>query len=222
MVMLKQPRPLVLLILDGWGHASPSPYNAITNAKTPYWNYLINSFPCTLLSASGTAVGLPFGQMGNSEVGHLTIGAGRVLDQELTRLNKSIATTDFFSNQIFLSALRKANNHQIALHIIGLLSPGGVHSHENHIHALLELCAQEKITKVYIHAILDGRDTAPISAANSIKLVETKCNQMGLGQIASLTGRYYAMDRDHRWERTKAAYDAIVSGHAPYPRLQMP
>ena len=210
----KPPKPVVLLILDGWGHSSETRYNAIAGAKTPYWNHLMQSCPNTLLDASGGSVGLPEGQMGNSEVGHLTIGSGRVLDQDLTRLNKAIETGDFFTNKVFVSALRKAN--QASVHIIGLLSPGGVHSHEKHIHALLTLCRQMAIQNCYIHAILDGRDTPPTSAVTSIQLLQMQCDQIGLGQMASLTGRYYAMDRDHRWERTQAAYNCIVAGQAPY------
>ncbi|WP_419241254.1 2,3-bisphosphoglycerate-independent phosphoglycerate mutase [Cardinium endosymbiont of Nabis limbatus] len=212
----KRPKPILLLILDGWGHAAQTRYNAIAAAKTPYWDHFMQTYPHTLLDASGYAVGLPEGQMGNSEVGHLTIGAGRVLDQDLTRLNKAIETGDFFNNTVFLSALRKAKDAQTSVHIIGLLSPGGVHSHENHIAALLTLCAQKAIQNCYIHAILDGRDTPPMSAAASIQLLQNKCDQIGLGTIASLTGRYYAMDRDHRWERTQAAYNCIVAGQSTY------
>ncbi|WP_223261950.1 2,3-bisphosphoglycerate-independent phosphoglycerate mutase [Cardinium endosymbiont of Dermatophagoides farinae] len=210
------PKPVVLLILDGWGHAAATHYNAIAGAKTPCWDHLMQCHPHTLLDASGGSVGLPAGQMGNSEVGHLTIGAGRVLDQDLTRLNKSLASGDFFTNKVFLSALTQARRTKAAVHIIGLLSPGGVHSHEKHIHALLALCAERGITNCYIHAILDGRDTPPTSAAASIQLLQTKCDQIGLGTIASLSGRYYAMDRDHRWERTQLAYECIVAGQAPY------
>ncbi|MCT4697179.1 2,3-bisphosphoglycerate-independent phosphoglycerate mutase [Candidatus Cardinium sp. TP] len=208
------PKPVLLLILDGWGHALATRYNAITAAKTPHWDHLLQTYPHTLLEASGGAVGLPEGQMGNSEVGHLTMGAGRVLEQDLTRLNRAIATGDFFTNPIFLSALRKANPP--AVHIIGLLSPGGVHSHQKHIDALLTLCSQMAIQNCYIHVILDGRDTPPTSAATSIQWLQMRCAQIGLGQIASLTGRYYAMDRDHRWERTQAAYQCIVAGQASY------
>lgn len=210
------PNPVVLLILDGWGHSSETRYNAIAGAKTPCWNHLMQTYPHTLLDASGCSVGLPEGQMGNSEVGHLTIGAGRVLDQDLTRLNKAIETGDFFTNKVLLSALSKANRTKASVHIIGLLSPGGVHSHEKHIDALLALCTQMAIKNCYIHAILDGRDRPPTSAATSIQLLQMQCQQIGLGQIASLTGRYYAMDRDHRWERTQAAYDCIVAGQAAY------
>ena len=212
----KSPKPVVLLILDGWGHASATRYNAIARAKTPCWDHLMQHHPHTLLDASGGSVGLPEGQMGNSEVGHLTIGAGRVLDQDLTRLNKSIASGDFFTNKVCLSALNQAMHTKASVHIIGLLSPGGVHSHETHIHALVALCAQRGISNCYIHAILDGRDTPPTSAAASIQLLQTKCDQIGLGTIASLSGRYYAMDRDHRWERTHLAYDCIAAGRASY------
>ncbi|MGI2298631.1 2,3-bisphosphoglycerate-independent phosphoglycerate mutase [Candidatus Cardinium hertigii] len=212
----KTPKPIVLLILDGWGHSTEVRYNAIAAAKTPYWDYLIETYPHTLLDASGPSVGLPEGQVGNSEVGHLTIGTGRVLDQDLTRLNKAIETGDFFTNKVFLSALRKANNSGASVHIVGLLSPGGVHSHEKHLYALLALCGKMAVQNCYIHVILDGRDTPPISGVTSIQHLETQCKQIGIGQIVSLMGRYYGMDRDHRWERTEAAYNCIVTGQAAY------
>ncbi|TDG94363.1 2,3-bisphosphoglycerate-independent phosphoglycerate mutase [Cardinium endosymbiont of Culicoides punctatus] len=199
MLRLKQPKSIILLILDGWGHRVSTDYNAIALAKKPHWDHLIKTVPHTLLQASGLSVGLPAGQMGNSEVGHLTIGAGRVIYQDLTRIHKSIENGDFMNNKIF---------------ILGLLSPGGVHSHETHLYALLELCAQMGISNCYIHAFLDGRDTPPKSAANSLIALEEKCKQLGIGNIASLIGRYYAMDRDNRWERTKAAYDCIVGGRS--------
>ncbi|MGI2262180.1 2,3-bisphosphoglycerate-independent phosphoglycerate mutase [Candidatus Cardinium hertigii] len=212
----KPPKPIILLILDGWGYSTKVRYNAIAGAKTPYWDYLMETYPHTLLDASGASVGLPEGQVGNSEVGHLTIGTGRVLDQDLTRLNKAIETGDFFTNKVFLSALSKANNSSGSVHIVGLLSPGGVHSHEKHIYALLALCGKMAVQNCYIHVMLDGRDTPPISGVTSIQHLQMQCKQIGIGQIASLTGRYYGMDRDHRWERTEAAYNCIVTGQAAY------
>lgn len=212
----KRPKPVLLLILDGWGHSEENEHNAIALAKTPHWDHLIKTCPHTLLNASGLSVGLPEGQMGNSEVGHLTMGAGRVLYQDLTRINKSIADGDFFKNEVLLSALKKAQKSQKAVHILGLLSPGGIHSHEKHTYALLQLCAQENIKNCYIHAFLDGRDTPPKSAMTSITALENKCKELGIGKIVSLIGRYYAMDRDKRWERTQAAYDCLTNGEADY------
>lgn len=212
----KRPKPILLLILDGWGYREETDYNAIARAKKPYWDHLIQTYPHTLLKASGLSVGLPKGQMGNSEVGHLTIGAGRVIYQDLTRINKAIAEGDFFKNEVLLSALKKANDSQKAVHILGLLSPGGIHSHENHIYALLQLAAQSGIKNCYLHPFLDGRDTPPKSASASLLALENKCKELRLGQIASLMGRYYAMDRDKRWDRTQAAYDCLTSGKAEY------
>lgn len=212
----KRPKPLLLLILDGWGYSKENKHNAIALAKTPHWDTLLKTCTHTLLNASGLAVGLPEGQMGNSEVGHLTIGAGRVLYQDLTRINKSIAEGDFFQNAVLLSALKKAQASQKAVHILGLLSPGGIHSHENHIYALLKLCAQQNIKNCYIHAFLDGRDTPPKSAAHYITALENKCAALKTGKISSLMGRYYAMDRDARWERTQAAYNCLALGEANY------
>ncbi|MES2998021.1 MAG: 2,3-bisphosphoglycerate-independent phosphoglycerate mutase [Pseudomonadota bacterium] len=212
----KRPKPILLLILDGWGYRKENNYNAIALAKKPYWDHLIQTCPHTLLKASGLSVGLPEGQMGNSEVGHLTIGAGRVLHQDLTRINKAIAEGDFFKNKVFLSALKKAKHSQKAIHILGLLSPGGIHSHEKQIYALLRLLSQEGIKNCYLHAFLDGRDTPPKNAQTSLIALENECKQLGLGKIASLIGRYYAMDRDKRWERTKEAYDCLTSGKANY------
>ncbi len=216
MLKSKRPKLILLLILDGWGYREENNYNAITLAETPYWDHLIKTCPYTLLKASGLAVGLPEGQMGNSEVGHLTIGAGRVLYQDLTRINKAIEEGDFFKNKIFLSALTKAKKTEKSVHILGLLSPGGIHSHEKHIYALLQLASQVGVKNCYIHAFLDGRDTAPKSAQTSIITLENKCKEFGVGKIVSLIGRYYAMDRDKRWERTQAAYDCLTSGKAEY------
>jgi 2,3-bisphosphoglycerate-independent phosphoglycerate mutase len=213
---IKRPKPILLLILDGWGYREENNYNAIALAKKPYWDYLMQTCPHTFLTASGLAVGLPEGQMGNSEVGHLTIGAGRVLYQDLTRINKAIEEGDFFKNEVLLSALKKAKHSGKLVHILGLLSSGGIHSHEKQIVALLQLLSQQGIKNCAIHAFLDGRDTPPKSAQTSLETLENECKQYGLGKIASLIGRYYAMDRDKRWERTQAAYDCLTSGKTDY------
>lgn len=210
------PRPILLLILDGWGYRKDTDHNAIALAATPHWDHLIQTCPHTLLDASGLSVGLPPGQMGNSEVGHLTMGAGRVLYQDLTRLNKAIEVGEFFQNACLLSGFKIAKETQKSVHILGLLSPGGIHSHEQHFYALLALAAQQGITNCYLHPFLDGRDTPPKSAQTFIMNLENQCKKLGIGKIASLIGRYYAMDRDKRWERTQAAYDCLTQGLAPY------
>ncbi len=210
------PRPILLLILDGWGYRSEKEHNAIAMASTPHWDRLMQICPHTLLDASGLAVGLPSGQMGNSEVGHLTMGAGRVLYQDLSRINKEIKTGEFFKNPCLLAGLKKIRDNQKSVHILGLLSPGGIHSHEQHWYALLELAAQQGIQHCYLHPFLDGRDTPPKSATSYIEKLEKKCKQFSLGKIVSLIGRYYAMDRDKRWERTQLAYDCLTLGEARY------
>lgn len=209
------PRPILLLILDGWGYRTKKEHNAIAMANTPHWDQLMQTCPHTLLDASGLAVGLPAGQMGNSEVGHLTIGAGRVLYQDLSRINKNIETGEFFKNPCLLAGFKKIQTSQKSVHIIGLLSPGGIHSHEQHWYALLELAAKQGIKSCYLHPFLDGRDTSPKSAAAFLKHLEKKCAP-DRGKIASLMGRYYAMDRDKRWERTQVAYDCLTLGEARY------
>jgi len=209
-------RPMVLLILDGWGYSDKPQFNAIAAANKPVWDNLWNNFPHTLIRTSGAAVGLPADQMGNSEVGHLNLGAGRVVYQEFTRVSRAIKTGSFFSNRTLTDGVDLAIENGKAVHILGLLSPGGVHSHEEHIHAMVELAVQRGAGKVYLHAFLDGRDTAPRSAAASIELMEEKFGQLGGGRFASIIGRYYAMDRDHRWPRIQAAYDLITQGKADY------
>lgn len=216
MSKVKQPLPILLLILDGWGYRQRSEHNAIALAKTPHWDQLIQTCPHTLLQASGLSVGLPEGQMGNSEVGHLTMGAGRVLYQDLTRINKAIEIGDFFQNTYLLAGFETAKATQKSVHILGLLSSGGIHSHEQHIFALLELAQQQGIKNCYIHPFLDGRDTPPKSAKTFIINLENKCKELGIGKIASLIGRYYAMDRDNRWDRTQAAYDCLTQGIANF------
>ncbi|MGI6285834.1 2,3-bisphosphoglycerate-independent phosphoglycerate mutase [Neomoorella humiferrea] len=205
-------RPLMLMILDGFGLGHPGEGNAITRGNLPNYRRLIHTYPHTRLKASGEAVGLPAGQMGNSEVGHLNIGAGRIVYQELTRISKAIKDGTFFTNEVLLKAVRGAKERGGALHLMGLVSDGGVHSHLEHLYALLELAQREGMERVYIHAFLDGRDVPPASAAGYLRQVEEECRRRGIGAIATIMGRYYAMDRDRRWERTEKAYRALVVG----------
>ena len=203
--------PILLTILDGWGIGRcDDPSNAIIQAGTPNISRLMEQFPCTALKCSGEAVGLPDGQMGNSEVGHLNIGSGRIVYQELTRISKAIRDGDFFSNPVLVQTMQQVKQAGTALHLMGLLSDGGVHSHIDHIVALVELAKQQNIEHVYIHAFLDGRDTAPASANIFVDQLENKMKQIGVGRIATVIGRYYAMDRDKRWDRTEQAYAALV------------
>lgn len=210
------PHPLLLIILDGWGYREETDSNAIAAAHKPNWDFIWKHYPHTLISGSGQCVGLPQGQMGNSEVGHLNMGAGRIVHQDLTRIDAAIESGDFFTNDVLVSAINKAKASQNAVHIMGLLSPGGVHSHEEHIEALVELLAKLQAPPVYIHAFLDGRDTPPRSAAPSIAALEKKCHDLQCGHIVSLIGRYYAMDRDKRWDRIQKAYELLVQGQAPF------
>ncbi len=210
------PKPLVLIVMDGWGYRENTENNAIANARKPNWDYLWTHFPHTLIRASEAAVGLPSNQMGNSEVGHLNLGAGRVVYQEYTRINRAISSGSFFTNKTLTDAVDLATNSGRAVHILGLLSPGGVHSHEDHIHAMAELAVKRGAQKVFLHAFLDGRDTPPQSAHASIQAMEEKFRSLGQGRFASIIGRYYAMDRDHRWPRIQAAYDLITLGKAGY------
>ncbi len=203
--------PLLLMILDGYGLSKGKEGNAIAAAKTPNLNKLFSSYPHSILDASGLSVGLPEGQMGNSEVGHLNIGAGRIVYQDLTRITKSIRDGDFFRNEVLLEALKNVKNHDSSLHLMGLLSDGGVHSHINHLYALLELAKKQGIKNVFGHAFLDGRDVPPKSALTYIKDAEKKMKKLG-GEFATVMGRYYAMDRDKRWERVEKAYEAMTSG----------
>ena len=210
------PKPLLLLVLDGWGYSDNPEHNAIFSANKPTWDYLWSHYPHTLIRASEAAVGLPTRQMGNSEVGHLNLGAGRVVYQEYTRINRAITSGTFFTNKTLADAIDLAVHTQRAVHILGLLSPGGVHSHEEHIHAMAEMAAKRGAQRIYLHAFLDGRDTPPQSAVTSIQAMENKFHALGQGRFASVIGRYYAMDRDHRWPRIQAAYDLITQGKARY------
>jgi 2,3-bisphosphoglycerate-independent phosphoglycerate mutase len=208
--------PVLLLILDGFGYREDADYNAILAARKPNWDKLWRDYPHTLLNASEKFVGLPSHQMGNSEVGHLNIGAGRVVYQDLNRVDVAIEDSSFYTNPALSKAVALAQQNGSALHIMGLLSPGGVHSHENHIFAMLEMAARNGLKKVYLHAFLDGRDTPPKSAAQSLKLLREKCAALGVGQIASIVGRFYAMDRDNRWERVQPAYELLTQGRAEF------
>lgn len=204
--------PLMLMILDGWGLNPNNKYNAISNANTPNYDRLIDRYPHTTLEASGLAVGLPEGQMGNSEVGHLNLGAGRIVFQDYTRISQDIDNGKFYENFALNAAIDKALEKGKALHLFGLLSDGGVHSHIEHLIALLKLAKQKGLSKVYLHAFLDGRDVPPANAGEYIEQIEEVMKELGIGSIATISGRYYAMDRDRRWDRTKKAYDAIVFG----------
>jgi 2,3-bisphosphoglycerate-independent phosphoglycerate mutase len=208
--------PVLLLILDGFGYREDADFNAVAHARKPNWDKLWSEYPHTLINTSELHVGLPHGQMGNSEVGHLNIGAGRVVYQDLTKVDLAIENGSFYDNAALVQAVETAKQRGTALHILGLLSPGGVHSHEAHIHAMLELAARAGLKNIFIHAFLDGRDTPPRSAAQSLQALQEKCAQLGAGRIAGIVGRYFAMDRDNRWERVQLAYDMLTLGQAPF------
>jgi 2,3-bisphosphoglycerate-independent phosphoglycerate mutase len=204
--------PILLLILDGFGYREDTDHNAIALAHKPNFDRLWREYPHTLINASEMSVGLPHDQMGNSEVGHLNIGAGRIVYQELTRVDLAIEDGSFYTNPAFTQAVAQARQNNGALHILGLLSPGGVHSHENHLHAMLEMAARNGLEKIYVHAFLDGRDTPPRSAEQSLQILQDKCTALGVGRIATIVGRFFAMDRDNRWDRVQQAYDLITQG----------
>jgi len=205
-------KPTVLMILDGYGLNDKHEANAVYEAKTPVMDKLMKEYPFVAGQASGEYVGLPDGQMGNSEVGHLNIGAGRIVYQELTRITKEIKDGVFFENEAFLKAVKNCKDNNSALHLYGLLSDGGVHSHNTHLYGLLELAKRNGLDKVYVHAFLDGRDTAPTSGKGFVEELENKIKEIGVGKIASVMGRYYVMDRDNRWERVEKAYLALACG----------
>lgn len=205
-------KPVMLMILDGFGIAEKSEGNAVALANKPNFDRLVKEYPHTQLQASGMAVGLPEGQMGNSEVGHLNIGSGRIVYQELTRITKAIEDGDFFENEALMKAMKNAKENNASLHLMGLLSDGGVHSHIGHLKGLLEFAKKEGLQKVYVHAFMDGRDVPPSSGKDFIVKAEEMMKEVGVGQIATVSGRYYAMDRDNRWERVQLAYNAIVLG----------
>ncbi|MBF7073806.1 2,3-bisphosphoglycerate-independent phosphoglycerate mutase [Glaciecola sp. MH2013] len=207
--------PLALIILDGWGYREETSNNAIALANTPVLDELFKNRPSTLISGSGLDVGLPDGQMGNSEVGHVNLGAGRVVYQDFTKITKAISDGTFSSNPAIVTAIENAVKNDKAVHIMGLLSPGGVHSHEEHLFAAIKLAADKGAKQIYLHGFTDGRDTAPRSAKPSIEAAQALFTALGVGQVASIIGRYFAMDRDSRWDRVQQAYDLIVSGDAP-------
>ena len=209
-------RTTALIILDGWGYREQSESNAILNANTPFWDQIWSEKPHTLIATSGMAVGLPDGQMGNSEVGHMNLGAGRIVYQNFTRITKDIEEKTFYDNAALCNAVDTAVEKNGAVHLLGLLSPGGVHSHEDHIVAAIELAERRGARKVYVHAFLDGRDMPPRSAQPSLEKLESTLREKGIGRIASMVGRYYAMDRDNRWDRVEAAYDLLTQAKGQY------
>src|SRR5680860_156383 len=214
--MTAQRKPTALIILDGWGHRDPAADNAISNANMPFWDKLWQSRPKALINTSGIFVGLPQGQMGNSEVGHMNLGAGRVVYQSLTRIDKDLETGTFNENNALCSAIDKAVSNGRAVHLMGLLSPGGVHRHEDHVLAAAELAASRGAKEVYIHAFLDGRDMPPRSARPSLEKAAAKLKSLGVGRVASIVGRYFAMDRDNRWDRVEGAYNLMTLGDSEF------
>ena len=210
--MAKRPRPVVLTVLDGWGYRAETTGNAIALARKPTYDELIRKFPNTLIHTSGPAVGLPEGQMGNSEVGHLNIGAGRVVHMDITRIDLMVANNQLGEVKLFQQAMERGRQRH--LHFIGLLSDGGVHSHIHHLFALLEMAKQNNVEKVFVHCFMDGRDTPPHSGLEFVRRLQQKMRELNCGEIASIEGRYYAMDRDNRWERIELAYNAMVHGEA--------
>ena len=216
MPVLSRPKPVVLLILDGWGHREEIEDNALALADIPNWRHLVATRPHTLVHTEGRHVGLPDGQMGNSEVGHMNLGAGRIVYQDLTRVDAAIEDGSFFANEALRAACASAKAANGTLHVMGLLSPGGVHSHEQHIFAMLELAQREGAPRVAVHAFLDGRDTPPRSAEPSLRALQAACDSLGNARIASVDGRYYAMDRDKRWDRVRRAWDAIVEAEGEH------
>lgn len=209
-------KPVVLLILDGWGYREAPEDNAIYHANTPTWDRLWADYPSTQIASSGLSVGLPDGQMGNSEVGHMSLGAGRVVYQSISRIDKAIEDGDFFENETYINAIDQAIASDKAVHILGLLSPGGVHSHECHIQAMVTMAAQRGARKIYVHAFLDGRDTPPRSAQTSLETLAAQFDELGCGRIASVIGRYFAMDRDNRWDRVETAYQLLTEARAQH------
>jgi 2,3-bisphosphoglycerate-independent phosphoglycerate mutase len=209
--MAQRPKPIILTVLDGWGYRAEIKGNAIALARKPNYDRLLRDYPNTLISTSGPPVGLPEGQMGNSEVGHLNIGAGRIVQMDITRIDQAVASGAIFQNDLLLEAMRRGRERQ--LHFVGLLSDGGVHSHIEHLFALLRMAQQNKVERVFVHCFLDGRDTPPHSGIDYLRQLQQELREFG-GRIASLVGRYYAMDRDNRWERMERAYRAVVHGQA--------
>ena len=210
--MSKRMKPIVLTVLDGWGYRAETKGNAIALARKPAYDELIRKFPNTLIHTSGPFVGLPEGQMGNSEVGHMNMGAGRIVHMDITRIDLLVANKQLQNVPLFQQAMERGRRRQ--LHFVGLLSDGGVHSHIQHLFALLEMAKQEKVENVFVHCFMDGRDTPPNSGRDYVRQLRKKMRELGAGEIATLVGRYYAMDRDNRWERVELAYRALVHGEA--------
>jgi 2,3-bisphosphoglycerate-independent phosphoglycerate mutase len=217
-----RPKPLILIILDGWGYAPPSAANAISLARKPNYDKLLAEFPNTLIHTSGRYVGLPTGQMGNSEVGHLNIGAGRVVYMDITKIDLMIENGEFEKNPVLVDSMIQARTGNRRLHLFGLLSDGGVHSQQAHIYALLRMAKQNGVDRVFVHCFMDGRDTLPTNGAMYIKQLQKKMREYNVGKIASVSGRYYAMDRDKKWDREKKAFDAMVCGDAEGGRFTDP
>lgn len=213
---MRNNKPLVLMILDGWGYRNETEHNAIAAANTPQWDEWWQTRPHILLEASGHQVGLPEAQMGNSEVGHMHIGAGRIINQDFTRINEAIANGEFAKNPVFIKLIKEMKTTGKTLHVMGLLSPGGVHSHENHLFTFLALCAEQKFNQLSLHLFLDGRDTPPQSALQSIARLNQQLKKYPVATIASITGRYFAMDRDHRWERVAPVYHLLTEAKSSY------
>src|SRR3569832_1299996 len=211
--MTKQRGPLALIIIDGWGYSTSHEGNAIALAATPFYDELAEKYPQTLLEAHGSRVGLPAGVMGNSEVGHLNIGSGRVIRMDVALVDHEIATGEFFRNKVLIDAVEGAKTRGKALHLMGLISDCQVHSSLTHLYALLKLVKDHELEHVYVHCFLDGRDTPPSSATQYIAALQRKLDEIGCGEIATVVGRYYAMDRDKRWERTQRAFDALPRRH---------
>lgn len=213
---MPRPKPILLLVLDGWGHRQAREDNAIAHARTPNWDRLLRDCPHTLIDTHGRAVGLPDDQMGNSEVGHMNLGAGRVVYQDLTRIDAALEDGSFARNPAFSSLFRTLRDSGGRLHVLGLVSPGGVHSHERHLHAFLDLARAHGVRELAVHAFLDGRDTPPRSARPSLAALTERCRTLGNARVATIAGRYYGMDRDRRWDRTERAFLAIVEGQAEH------
>src|SRR6478609_11896117 len=209
---MTRPKPLVLIILDGWGYRAETKANAIAMAQKPTYDRLLREYPNTLIQTSGPYVGLPEGQMGNSEVGHLNIGAGRIVHMDSTRIELMIQNGELFQRPVLLSAMKNARSGGRQLHLFGLLSDGGVHSYQTHLHALLKMAKQNEVERVFVHAFMDGRDTLPTNGAGYLEQLQQKMREYNSGAIASVNGRYYAMDRDRRWERIAKAFNTMVYG----------
>src|SRR5215475_10903788 len=207
--MIKRPKPIVLTVLDGWGYSAETKGNAIALARKPNYDRLLKDFPNTLIHTSGKSVGLPKGQMGNSEVGHLNMGAGRIVHMDITRIDLMIQSGDFFSDPTLVAAMKHARVGERRLHLFGLLSDGGVHSQQEHLYALLKMAKQQGAERVFVHAFMDGRDTLPTNGAGYLEQLQQKMREYNSGRIVSVNGRYYAMDRDRRWDRIAKAFNSM-------------